>query len=781
MKQQLEKPNHLPPIRKVSLKNAFAALDAYELLENIALFILSRIYFMDYLISPFGVAAFSALFYRKKRPYYVIFSSLGALSVTTPVFFFKYTGAILITMSIRLIFSKELQHKKRAIAALSTLSVFLTGIVYVMTEGFFVFDILMLLFECAVLYVSFFVFDKALFAIRAALIKNTFEPLGLMATISLFAALVFSISLTKNFWPLAHVAAIFGILLISLTYGFGMSVATGVIFGFALCFSTPYPSQMICIYTISSLVSGLLQRFGRLAASFAFALTSLITILVLCPEANGILTVSYVTAACLLLFFVPDKIFAVERNALQKPRKEAALAEKVKYTTDLKISEMIDSIDSVGTIFHEVIESLHDTKYDTSAQILRATSDAVCNDCSLCKFCWSKEKEKTTQICERMLSSINSKSTISKRDIPKEFSDICIRAETFVSELNKNCESQKITKMWSGKVQESKRLVVEQFKNITMILKNLKDSILSKTDFIPEAEAKIFHALSHHGIEVDNVCVRHNNGYSVTLEKLACDSKTECDLVTASVISEVLEVPMEKDPKECSTNHCWVTFSQKPKLCVNAAISHTTKKSSHVCGDNASVFLLDAGQVAIILADGMGSGEMANFQSSIVVELTKKLLLSGFNLSTCVRLINDILMTNSDKDTFSTVDLCVINLYTGVAEFVKTGACASYLKSQNAQDVVTASSLPAGLIGSIEPDFDKKLLQGDDFLVMASDGVTDVLDTDSGNEIFKILDGFSGTSQELSDEILARAVKKSGGTPLDDMTVVACSIKDNII
>ncbi|MBQ3181330.1 MAG: SpoIIE family protein phosphatase [Clostridia bacterium] len=781
MKQQLEKSNHLPLIRQINLKGAFAALDAYELLENIALFILSRIYFMDYLISPFGVAAFSVLFFKKKRPYYVIFSSLGAISSGTPVFFFKYIGAILITMSIQLIFSKELQNKKRMVAALSTLSVFLTGIIYVLTEGFFVFDSLMLLLECAVLFVSFFVFDKALFAIKTALYKNTFEPLGLMAAISLFAALVFSISLTKNFWPLSHIAAIFAILLVSLSYGFGMSVASGAIFGFALCFSTPYPSQMICIYTLSSFFSGLLQRFGRLAVSFSFALSSLITILVLCPEANGILTVSYVAAACLLLFFVPDKILAVESLSLQKSRKEMAMAQKVKYATDLKISEMIDSVDSVGTIFHEVIESLYDTRCDTSAQILRATADAVCSDCSLCKFCWSKEKEKTTHICERMLSSINTKNTLSKKDIPKEFLDMCIRAETFASELNKNCESQKVTKMWAGKVHESKRLVAEQFKNIAMILKNLKESISAKTDFIPEAEAKIFHALNHHGIEVDNVCVRHNNGYSVTLDKMTCDSKSECDSVTASVISEVLEVPMIKEPTDCNGTFCQVTFSQKPKLCVNASISHTTKKNSHTSGDNASVFSLDAGRVAIILADGMGSGEMANFQSSIVVELTKKLLLSGFNLSTCVRLINDILMTNADKDTFSTIDLCVINLYTGVAKFVKTGACVSYLKSQNALDLVNASSLPAGLIQSVEPDFDKKIMLAGDFLVMASDGVTDVLDNDSGNEIFKILDGFLGTPQELSDEILARAVKKSGGMPLDDMTVVACSIEDNKI
>jgi len=781
MKQQLEKSKYLQHSGKVNLKGSFAALDAYELLENIALFILSRIYFMDYLISPFGVAAFSVLFFKKKRPYYVIFASLGALSAKTPVFFFKYTGAILITMSILLIFSKELQHKKRVVAALCSLSVFLTGIIYVMTEGFFVFDSLLLLLECAALYVSFFVFDKALFAIKAALVKNTFEPLGLISTISLFAALVFSISLSKNFWPLSHIAATFIILTISLTYGFGMSVACGAIFGFALCFSTPYPSQMICIYTLSSLFSGLLQRFGRLASASAFALTSLIVTLVLCPEANGILTVSYVAAACLLLFFVPDKILAVKRNSLQKPRKEATLAEKVKYATDLKISEMTESIDSVGNIFHEVIESLYDATRDTSAQVLRATADSVCSDCSLCKFCWSKEKEKTTQICERMLSAINSKNTMSKKDIPKDFSDMCIRAETFANELNKNCESQKVTKMWAGKVQESKRLVVEQFKNITMILKNLKESISAQTDFIPDAETRIFDALIRHGIAVDDVCVRYDNGYVVTLEKLACDSKSECDFSTATIISEILEVPMEKEPKECSTNHCRVSFYQKPKLLINAAISRATKKNSHTTGDNASVFSLDAGRVGIVLADGMGSGEMAAFQSSMVIELTKKLLLSGFNLATCVRLINDILMTNADKDTFSTVDLCVINLYTGAAEFVKTGACSSYLKSQGAQDVVMASSLPAGLIQSVEPDFDKKFLHSDDFLVMASDGVCDVLVTDSGNEIFEILDEFSGSSQELSDKILTRAVEKSGNLPLDDMTVIACSIKDNKI
>ena len=187
-------------------------------------------------------------------------------------------------------------------------------------------------------------------------------------------------------------------------------------------------------------------------------------------------------------------------------------------------------------------------------------------------------------------------------------------------------------------------------------------------------------------------------------------------------------------------------------------------------------FPVSPGKIAIVLADGMGSVEMANFQSNVAIELTKKLLLAGFDKETCVRLINDILMTNADKDTFSTIDLCVINLYTGEAEFIKTGSANSYLSLQKNFDTVCASSLPAGLVQEIDPDISSKYITAGDFLVMATDGITDVLDTEEGNKIFAILKDFDGTSQELSDMILAQALALSGGVACDDMTVVACKI-----
>lgn len=776
MKQQLE--NLGQAVNLKIPKNIFTTLSSQELIENIALFLLARVCFMDYMISPFGVTFFSLLFSRKKRPYYAISAFLSMLSTTMPLFFFKYAGAVAIIMSVQLIFKKELEHKKRVLSALTTAAVFLNGLVYVIFEGFFAFDFLLLLLECSIAFLSFFVFDKALLSLKATQIKKSFEPSGLIATVFLLATIVFSVSLTKNFWPLAHIAAIFVILVLSLICGFGVSTPAGAIFGFALSFSTPYSAQMICIYSISSLFSGLVAQYGRLVASGIFAFSSLITTLLLCPEANGVLTVSYVAAACLLLFFVPDKYLAI--NAiLQRPRREVAVGQKVKEATEYKIAEAIASIDSVGNIFHEVIESVGHSKYDTSREVFNLTADAVCKSCSLCKYCWNKDENKTRNITERMFSVMEQKNTLAKKDIPKDFMDMCIRAETFVCELNKNYEAQKVTKMWAGKVFESKKLIAEQFANISMILKNLRTSISEKTDFIPEAERRVEANLNRNGISYDRVSVYHKDGYVAVIDKVNCDSKNECDTVILDAVSEALEVPMVREPGECDDGLCRVSFYEKTKFVTDVAISSATKKNSVGSGDNALVFSIDTGKVAIILADGMGSGERANFQSSIVVKLTKKLLMSGFNAETCLRLINDILMTNSEKDSFSTIDLCVINLYTGCAEFAKAGSAKSYLKLQNSYHTIAASSLPAGLVHSVEPDFCNKYMTANDWLIMATDGVTDVLDATDKNEIFKLSENFNGTPKDLSDKILAYALKKSGGVPSDDMTVAVCSISRN--
>jgi len=774
MKQQLENPKSGALIRQIHEKSIFTTINSRELAENILLFLLSRIVFMDYMISPFGVALFAALFYRRKRLSYVAASIAGAATSGLALFFFKYSGAVLVICTVLLIFKKELEHKKRITALVAMGSLLINGGIYVIFEGLFVFDILLLTLECLLAFGAFFVFDKGIILTKRY--RKAMDLPELINVIFLLGAGILSIALTENLEPIAHVASIFIILFISLAYGAAPCAPAGAVFGLALGAGTTFVPQLICIYTLSSLCSGLFYRHGRMAVSASFGATALLSTLILCPEANGILTLSYVTAACLLLFFVPEKTFTKLAALSHHPRKEAALSTKINDAMTEKFSEIIDSTQSVSTIFYEVVDSLRDPFYETTSAVFEATADKVCSDCSLCRFCWQKDKSKTLSAVEHMCSLLESKNVFSNKDIPKEFTNICIRSEAFAAELAKNLESFKVAKMWSGKLLESKRLVAEQFRNISMILKDTRESITEKIAFLPEAERRIAHEFEKLGINTEKISVYSKDGYYVKIHKPVCDNKNECDLLIPAVLSEILEVPMVRAESDCGNVNCAVAFYEKPSLAYDIATASAVKKNSSGSGDSLCYFSPEAGKLAIILCDGMGSGEHANYQSNIAAELSKKLMMAGFNKETCVRLINDILMTASDRDSFSTMDICIINLYTGDAEFIKAGAPDSYLGQGADYSLFEGASLPVGMISDIEPDIYTATVKYGDFIIMATDGITDALSMSDKNEIELLRRDFDGTAQELCDKILARAVAMSDDAPTDDMTVAVCKI-----
>ena len=148
-------------LKTTIFQDVFKTFNKTEVTEAVFLFLLSRICFMGYLVSPFGPALFTAIFTKSKKLTYPLFSIIGILSVGYAAFSFKYCGIIIIISAITTIFSTELKNKRFAPAVICTGAVFLNGMVYVITEGFFAYDILLLLLECGVAFLSCIVFEKA--------------------------------------------------------------------------------------------------------------------------------------------------------------------------------------------------------------------------------------------------------------------------------------------------------------------------------------------------------------------------------------------------------------------------------------------------------------------------------------------------------------------------------------------------------------------------------------------------------------------------------------------
>ena len=109
-------------------------------------------------------------------------------------------------------------------------------------------------------------------------------------------------------------------------------------------------------------------------------------------------------------------------------------------------------------------------------------------------------------------------------------------------------------------------------------------------------------------------------------------------------------------------------------------------------------------------------------------------------------------------------------MYVKIYDFIKLGACKGYIKRASGDvEIIDSSGLPIGVLENIKPHITKQFISNMDMVLFVSDGVEDILG-DELEKFIKINDTIN--PQQLSDEILNKALEKTGGVAQDDMTVL---------
>jgi len=215
-----------------------------------------------------------------------------------------------------------------------------------------------------------------------------------------------------------------------------------------------------------------------------------------------------------------------------------------------------------------------------------------------------------------------------------------------------------------------------------------------------------------------------------------------------------------------------------PLYRVSTAVARMPKRGCHISGDSVATGPLSEGRFLVALSDGMGVGREAAVQSGESVRLLQQLLDAGFNSEVAVRTLNSVLLLRGPSDTFATVDLALLDLTTGRAEFVKVGAAPSFLKRGNDVTVVRMPSVPAGVVADVEVEPEHRSLREGDIIVMVSDGVLDVARDEADKERW-VLEHLAREQtedpEELAERLLARALDLTSA-PEDDLTVVVARV-----
>lgn len=359
-----------------------------------------------------------------------------------------------------------------------------------------------------------------------------------------------------------------------------------------------------------------------------------------------------------------------------------------------------------------------------------------------------------------------------------------------IKSINYSYRISNLNFIWKKKMDESKKSVSTQLEGVSEVISNLAEEIApKKIEKFSEEKEKIKLLLIQKEMEVKDISIKKEKTgrFNVTLYTNTCENVdgTECNSKKiANVLSKVLNDEMILQKQECGLrvdkDTCMFTYISKDKFGLQVGVAKAKKNGSPVSGDTSIQTKLDDGKYLLALSDGMGSGPEARKSSKIAIKMLERLLSSGFEKDTSIKLINSTLSANTGEDMYATLDIEILDLYAGIVEFIKNGACPTYIKREGEVQIIKSESLPTGILQDIDLETYDKDLEDGDIIVMCSDGVLDSNKEYLNKELWiKYLLEDMGTDdvQKIADIIINEARDNDYGKEKDDMTVVVAKVK----
>lgn len=332
---------------------------------------------------------------------------------------------------------------------------------------------------------------------------------------------------------------------------------------------------------------------------------------------------------------------------------------------------------------------------------------------------------------------------------------------------------------------ESRKQYAAHMRQMAGMLQSVADTSVQLIRLGGRQEKQIVRALAGEGIVVEDIyllrgkedrlqitiSVRLTKNKSMTIEEIAG---------YLSVLMDIRLVPQKRNPYFVGEESVSLYFEEEPIFSCLTAAACATEETESVSGDSYS-FLETDDSVAMILSDGVGSGESAARDSGRIVDLTERILDAGLGPDMAMLFLNGMAGAEGDENRMATLDLCRIDLYRGECETVKAGGAAGFIKRSDRVEKIQSRQLPLGMSASEDISEKKWQLNSGDLVILVSDGVVQNWPCGDGEYLLeqKIASLNVSSPVDLANLILRYAIRQCGGKIRDDMTVLVTGIWKN--
>lgn len=581
------------------------------------------------------------------------------------------------------------------------------------------------------------------------------------------------------------------ILLASLIGGAGAGAAAGAVLGVIPGLAYTTAPVLAPEYSFAGFLAGLCRGFGKPGVATGFLFANIILSVYLTGYTNlfSILVESGLSTLFFLLippFMIKKTISAIGLNAAQSkeiPLRQAFLKEA--FTE--KVNNWAMVLRELSRTFEQLASTAGPGEEQRMQKLLNQVGQKVCGGCGFYRTCWEREFYKTYQALIDLFAYVEIYGGITRENLSDELKKRCTRTKELAITVNCLYETYQVDRYWRSRLLESRGILSEQLRGMGEVIADLPGELEFNIE-TGDVGFGLRQKLKDAGVKVKSLAV-HRQGderMEVLLVHPACGGRMRCQKVIAPRLSSVLERSFSPAVACCAGKEddavCRLRFYSGLSYRLILGAAGMGKGGSKVSGDNYAFFGLKGGKFGLALSDGMGVGPRAALESGTAISLLRRLLELGLGHELALRTVNSILVLRSPAESFATIDLAIIDLYSGQADFIKIGAMPTYLLRHGEVSQIEAGSLPVGIIEDFEVVSQAGRLQSGDILVMLTDGLLEAYSStgEPGEWLVRVLRDAAGLPpQEMAELLLKLAQTGAGGVAKvpDDMTVVVAVLE----
>lgn len=677
----------------------------------------------------------------------------------------------------------------------------IVNVIKVFIKQFLIYDLLVAITVSMVVYIFYKIFVNAL-----GLITNYNEKMAFSIEEVLASSLLASIALCALQdiqilgFSIRNVLSIFIVLVLGWKNGILVGTTAGATIGVTLGIIANSEPMVVASYAISGMIAGILNRFGKIGVICGFVLGNVVLSYVSNGLISNLIVFKEILIAGVALLAVPRNInlkieniigenkflpigvnrglnksketvsklnnvskmvnemantykdvaaTVVDEQDIKEKNKQTFIAELLNNIENMKENILYDSIENVeGEIVDEIFNKLLEKQFIKEKDLIKILAK---NNNYVVGF--GEDEEKVDRDIEKMTQAINSAYRIGKMNF-----------------------------VWSARLKEEKQNFESQLKGVSKAISNIAKNLDEENyaqELFDDKKEQIALILKQKEILLQEISITKKDGGRFNVELyIEQNDRNDIKDIILNILNKVLEEKMcvieEKSVKK--ENCTKYVFMSDDKYILDIGHSIAIKDNMPVSGDSILNTKLKDGKYLIAISDGMGSGPEARKSSQIVTSMLKRLLNSGFERNTSISLINSSLLNVSDE-VFATLDIAIIDLYKGTIEFIKNGACPTYIKNSKRTQVIKSRTLPTGVVKEVSADVFDKDIEENDLIVMVSDGILDSNIEYKNKELwvkYLIEDINILNPQKVADIILNESIDNNFGKVKDDMSVIVC-------